>query len=169
MSLNLDISRSTGLTEELVAGYIIDATRELFSMMVMMEVMDNFPLKEPVHHFKCNITGVVGFAGTYSGLISINCPLALALKIASAMVGVDSEEVNDDLNDAIGEITNMLGGSVKRLLSKGGLDLKMSIPTVISGENYTINSLSDDDCVVVPFAVEEHTMLVGLTLKKDNI
>jgi len=169
MSLNSGISQVTSFTEEMVAGYVIDATREIFSTMVMMAVADNFPLKEPVKRFKCSITGMVGFAGTYSGMISIHCPVPLALKITSNMLGQNSDDVDSDLKDAIGEIANMLGGSVKQELSKGGLDIKLSIPTVISGENYTINSLADNDCVVVPFTVEEHTMLVGLTLKKDNI
>lgn len=168
MSLNSGISRSTTFSEEQVAGYVIGATKEVFSTMVMMEVTDSFPLKELVSRFKCSITGMVGFAGTYSGVISIHCPVALALKITSNMLGVDCDEVNDDLNDAIGEIANMLGGNVKQVLSKGGLDVKLSIPTVISGEDYTVNSLSDNDCVVVPFAVEEYTMLVGLTLKKED-
>ncbi len=167
MSLNLDISLSTGMTEDLVAGYVIDATREVFSTVVMMEVADHFPLKEPVHDFEGSITGMIGLAGTYSGLISINCPLALALKVTSVMVGSDGDEVANDLNDAIGEITNMLGGCVKLLLAKWGLDVKMSIPTVISGDNYFITSLSDSDCIVVPFTVGEHTMFVGLTLKKE--
>jgi chemotaxis protein CheX len=168
MSLNPDISRSTSFTEKQVAGFVIDATKEVFSTMVMMEVTDDFPLKEPVSRFKCSITGMVGFAGTYSGVISIHCPVPLALKITSNMLGIDCDEVNEDLNDAIGEIANMLGGSVKQVLSKGGLDVKLSIPTVISGEDYTVNSLSDNDCVVVPFTVAEHTLLVGLTLKKED-
>ena len=168
MSLNTDISRSTSFTEEQVAACVINATREVFSTMVMLEVVDDFPLKEPVSRFQCSITGMVGFAGTYSGVISIHCPVNLALKITSNMLGIDCDEVNEDLNDAIGEIANMLGGSVKQVLSKGGLDVKLSIPTVISGEDYTVNSLSDNDCVVVPFAVEGHTLLVGLTLKKED-
>jgi chemotaxis protein CheX len=168
MSLNPDISRLTSFSEEQVAGYVTSATREVFSTMVMLDVIDDFPLKEPVSRFKCSITGMVGFAGTYSGVISIHCPVDLALKITSNMLGIDCDEVNEDLNDAIGEIANMLGGSVKQVLSKGGLDVKLSIPTVISGEDYTVNSLSDNDCVVVPFAVEGHTLLVGLTLKKED-
>lgn len=168
MSLNQDITRSTSFTEGQVAGFVIDATKEVFSTMVMMEVTDNFPLKEPVSRFKCSITGMVGFAGTYSGVISIHCPVALALQVTSNMLGMECEEVNEDLNDAIGEIANMLGGSVKQVLSKGGLDVKLSIPTVISGEDYTVNSLSDNDCIVVPFTIEGHTLLVGLTLKKED-
>ena len=168
MSLNPDITQSTALSEAQIAGYVTSATKDVFSTMVMMEVVDDFPLKEPVSRFKCSITGMVGFAGTYSGVISIHCPVPLALKITSNMLGIDCAEVNEDLNDAIGEIANMLGGSVKQVLSKGGLDVKLSIPTVISGEEYTINSLSDNDCVVVPFTVEGYTLLVGLTLKKED-
>jgi chemotaxis protein CheX len=114
------------------------------------------------------MTGMVGFAGIYSGVISVHCPVDLALKITSNMLGIECDEVNEDLNDAIGEIANMLGGGVKQVLSKGGQDVKLSIPTVISGEDYTVNSLSDIDCVVIPFKIGGDKFLVGLTLKKEE-
>ena len=172
MSLNSEIADSLKFSEQQLSEYIINATREVFSTMVMMEPADDFPLKEPITHFKCSITGMVGFAGTYSGVISIHCPIHLAKGITSAMLGMDVSEVEEggeDLNDAIGEIANMLGGSVKMILSTGGLDVKLSIPTVIAGEDYTVNSLSDIDCVVIPFNVEAgERFLVGLTLKKEE-
>jgi chemotaxis protein CheX len=168
MSLNPDVASSKTLTEERLAKYIVDATQEVFSTMVMMDAEDDYPLQEPVQRFKCSITGMVGFAGIYSGVISVHCPVDLALKITSNMLGIDCDEVNEDLNDAIGEIANMLGGGVKQVLSKGGQDVKLSIPTVISGEDYTVNSLSDMDCVVIPFRIGEDKFLVGLTLKKEE-
>ncbi len=168
MSLNAEISESTKVSEDQLAKFVVDATREVFSTMVMMDPADDYPLREPISRFRCSITGMVGFAGTYSGVISIHCPVALALKITSSMLGMECEEVNEDLNDAIGEIANMLGGNVKQVLSKGGLDVKLSIPTVISGEDYTVNSLSDSDCVVIPFIVEDSKFIVGLTLKKED-
>jgi chemotaxis protein CheX len=76
--------------------------------------------------------------------------------------------VGEDVQDALGEIANMLGGHVKQVLSKGGLDLNLSIPTVISGETYTIHSTNNDDCVVIPFQCEDDRFLVGLTLKKEQ-
>jgi len=165
--MSLDAS-ATKFSEEQLAAYVIEATREVFSTMVMMDPKDEYPLKEPVKRFQCSITGMVGFAGTYSGVISIHCPVALALKITSNMLGMECEEVNEDLNDAIGEIANMLGGNVKQVLSKGGLDVKLSIPTVIAGEDYTVNSLSDSDCVVIPFDVDDNKFIVGLTLTKED-
>lgn len=168
MSLNAEIANSKVFTEEQLAKYIIDATQEVFTTMIMMDAADDYPLQEPINRFKCSITGMVGFAGTYSGVISIHCPVSLALKITSSMLGMECDEVNEDLNDAIGEIANMLGGSVKQVLSKGGLDVKLSIPTVISGEDYTVNSLSDIDCVVIPFRADGDKFLVGLTLTKED-
>jgi len=167
VSLNAAIAAMT-FSEEQLAKYVIDATKEVFSTMVMMDLTDDYPLKEPVKRFKCSITGMVGFAGTYSGVISMHCPANLAMKITSNMLGMECDEVNEDLNDAIGEISNMLGGSVKQVLSKGGLDVKLSIPTVISGEDYTVNSLSDSDCVVIPFVIGDEKFLVGLVLKKED-
>lgn len=163
-----DFDASKELSGELLAKFIVDATQEVFSTMVMMDAQDDYPLREPVQRFKCSITGMVGFAGIYSGVISVHCPVDLALKITSSMLGVECDEENEDLNDAIGEIANMLGGGVKQVLSKGGQDVKLSIPTVISGEDYTVNSLSEIDCVVIPFKIGEDRFLVGLTLKKEE-
>jgi chemotaxis protein CheX len=168
MSINADSDTAAFFSEEQLAQYVINATREVFSTMVMMDPTDHYPLREPINRFKCSITGMVGFAGIYCGVISIHCPVSLALKVTSNMLGVECEEVNEDLNDAIGEIANMLGGNVKQILSKGGLDVKLSIPTVISGEDYTINTLSDSDCVVIPFTVDDEKFIVGLTLKKED-
>jgi chemotaxis protein CheX len=166
MSLNANVVEFTHLQEVDMARYIIDATKEVFSTMMVMEVEDQYPMQEPVNEFHCSITGMVGLAGIYTGILSIHCPKALALKITSNMLGMEVDEVGDDVNDALGEIANMLGGHVKQVLSKGGSDLNLSIPTVISGETYTISSMNDDT-VIIPFQFEDEKFLVGLTIRKE--
>jgi len=168
MSLSKEIAQATHLEEEDLARYVIDATKEVFDTMVMMTLEDSYPLKEPVTTFHCSVTGMVGLAGTYTGILSIHCPKHLALRVTSNMLGMAVDEVGDDVNDALGEIANMLGGYVKQILSKGGLDINLSIPTVIAGEDYTVNSMSDSDCVIIPFINEGERFLVGLKLHKEN-
>ena len=168
MTLNVDVSSATKLAEEDLKGYVIHATKEVFSTMVMMDVTDDFPVRESITHFQCSITGMVGLAGTYTGILSIHVPKPFAMKITSNMLGMDVTEVGEDVNDALGEIANMLGGYVKQILSKGGLDISLSIPTVISGEEYTVNSMSDSDCVIIPFTFEGTRFLVGLKLVKEK-
>jgi chemotaxis protein CheX len=166
MSLNANVVEFTHLQEVDMARYIIEATKEVFSTMMVMEVEDHYPMQEPVNEFHCSITGMVGLAGSYTGILSIHCPQPLALKITSNMLGMEVEEVGEDVNDALGEIANMLGGHVKQVLSKGGSDLNLSIPTVISGETYTISSVNDDT-VIIPFQFEGDKFLVGLTIRKE--
>jgi chemotaxis protein CheX len=168
MTWNNEVAHATNLKEDALAGYVIDATKEVFNTMVMLALQDSYPLSEPVTSFHCSVTGMVGLAGTYTGILSIHCPHTLAMRITSNMLGMDVEEVGDDVNDALGEIANMLGGYVKQILSKGGLDINLSIPTVIAGEDYTVNSMSDSDCVIIPFVNEGERMLVGLKLRKEG-
>lgn len=168
MTLNAEVAEATQMSEDSFAQYIIDATKDVFNTMVMLELQDSYPLEEPVTKFQCSVTGMVGLAGTYTGILSIHCPQTFALRIASNMLGMDIDEMCEDVNDAVGEIANMLAGSVKQMLSKGGLDINLSIPTVISGEEYTINAISDLDAVVVPFTNEGERFLVGLTLRKEG-
>ena len=167
MTLNAAVSNAVQMQEEDLAGYVIHATKEVFNTMVMLDLEDSYPLREPVTTFHCSVTGMVGLAGTYTGILSIHCPRSFALRITSNMLGMDVEEVGEDVNDALGEIANMLGGYVKQILSKGGLDINLSIPTVISGEEYTVNSMSDSNCVIIPFTNEGERFLVGLKLRKE--
>jgi len=167
MTLSETVTTSTNLREEELARYVITAAKEVFSTMVMMELEDHYPLREPVTKLHCSITGMVGLAGIYSGILSIHSPQSLALRITSNMLGMDVDEVGEDVNDALGEIANMLGGHVKQVLSKGGLDLNLSIPTVISGESYSVNCMADKDCVIIPFSWDGEGFLIGLTLRKE--
>jgi len=166
--LNPAFAASSHMQEEELAGYVISATKEIFSTMVMMELEDSYPLSEPVTRFQSSITGMVGLVGTYTGLLSIHCPHKFALRITSNMLGVAVTEVGEDVNDALGEIANMLGGYIKQIFSKGGLDMNLSIPTVIAGEEYTINFMADTDCVSIPFANGDERFLVGLKLRKEG-
>jgi chemotaxis protein CheX len=168
MSLSEEVKNSANLHEEELARYVIAATKEIFSSMIMMELAEDYPLKESVTRLKCSVTGMVGLAGSYTGVLSIHCPQSLAMAITSNMLGIDVEEIGEDVIDALGEIANMLGGHVKQVFSKGGLDMNLSLPTVISGEEYSVNCMADKDCVIIPFNWEDSKFLVGLTLRKEK-
>jgi chemotaxis protein CheX len=167
MTLDAAVGEATHLKEEDMARHVIDATKEVFSTMVMMDLEESYPLEDSVTHFHCSISGMVGLAGSYTGILAVHCPQSFAMKITSNMLGMDVDEMGEDVNDALGEIANMLGGYVKMVLSKGGMDINLSIPTIISGEEYSINSMAESDCVVVPFIFEDQKFLVSLKLHKE--
>ena len=64
---------------------------------------------------------------------------------------MDVSDINEDVQDAIGEIANMLGGNLKTILSDRGKDIQLSLPSTISGDQYAFSSQADADQVIIPF------------------
>ncbi|MHB1400204.1 MAG: chemotaxis protein CheX [Trichloromonadaceae bacterium] len=147
---------------------IADATREIFQSMLMMEVLPAPPLRERPQSYCCSVSGMVGMAGLYRGMVAIHAPDAVAKTITGNFLGMEVDEINGDVKDAFGELANMLAGSIKALLSAGGKDIQLSIPSAICGEEYQIDWPPGSDGVMVPFSVAEGTFLVELQLQKQG-
>ncbi|MDO3378094.1 chemotaxis protein CheX [Geoalkalibacter halelectricus] len=150
-----------------LAKTISEATREIFETMIMAEVIPGEPRNEGAQKYSCTVSGMVGLAGLFKGMIAIHTPDAVAMSITSSFLGMDVEEVNDDVTDAIGELANMLAGSVKMALSQNGKDITLSIPSTITGEEYSINCILDTDRVIMPFTLGEGQFLVELQVEKQ--
>jgi chemotaxis protein CheX len=77
--------------------------------------------------------GSVAVTGAWRGHVLLACPAQLARTAASAMFDVPAEELTDDeVADALGELTNMIGGNVKSLLPGPG---RLSMPEVTVGSS----------------------------------
>lgn len=163
MGLDATVLGEVGITEDTVRATIVEITRGVFSTMVMMEVVEKCPLTEPIKKFYGTLTSMVGFAGSYSGILAIHCPRDLSLHIASNMLGMEVAEMNNDVNDAMGEIANMIGGDVKHIFSPGGADISLSIPTVIYGSEY---SMSSSDSLAIPFECGKDSFLISIKVRK---
>ncbi len=144
---------------------VIDATREIFSGMVMMDIQSVGEPQENVPPLEDSITGMVGLAGRYRGVLAVHIPRELALDITSSFLGMEVDDLNEDVEDAIGEIANMLGGNVKTLLSDQGKEIQLSVPSTISGSSYVFQTMEDADQIVLPFEAGGHRFHVELELE----
>jgi chemotaxis protein CheX len=166
MGLDAAVLSDANVTEETVRASIAEITKGVFATMVMLDVVDREPLTEPVITFHDTITSMVGLAGSYSGILAIHCPKNLALKITSSMLGMEVTDIDDDVNDAMGEIANMVGGDVKHIFSPKGSDINLSIPTVIYGSDYVLESMSSAESLVMPFDCGEERLLLSFKIGK---
>ena len=166
MGLDAEVLNDANLTEDGVRLKIAEIARGVFSTMVMMDVVDEYPLSEPVTNFHETLTSMVGLAGSHTGILAIHCPKALALRITSNMLGMDVTEIDDDVNDALGEIANMIGGDVKHIFSPKGAEISLSIPTVIYGSDYVLESMSSAESMVLPFDCSGERFLLSFKIGK---
>jgi chemotaxis protein CheX len=84
-------------------------------------------------------TAIVGFSGTMRGACQIRMSSLAASSIASAMLGgAPVAEGDDSIDDALGELCNMIAGGWKNGISSF-CECTLSPPTVISGRNYKVH------------------------------
>lgn len=162
--INAEILGQLNTTEEQLVGHLDGDVREIFSTMVGVEVSAAQTTDTATKFVDC-VTAMVGFAGSYNGMVSINTPQGLAISFASQMLGMEVTEFDDDVRDAIGEIANMIGGSFKHHFVKDGHEVRLSTPSVISGEEYVMTVGSLPDTLTLMFASGDEHFLVSVFLE----
>lgn len=86
---------------------------------------------------EARFTGFVHIQGDWQGTVTVDCPVPLANTAAAAMFGMEVEELSkDEIQDALGEITNMTGGGIKSMIPGS---CSLSLPTVIEGTGFKVN------------------------------
>lgn len=138
---------------------LLEGAKEVFETMVFMGLEES---SEPRLQIEGDsILGSITFSNAMEGCLSIRCDMPCARVVAANMLGLDaSEEIADDeVCDAIGEITNMVMGSVKSRAATETGELQVSIPTIVRGHDLA-NSLGEGASSVVVTAItdDEHVI-----------
>jgi chemotaxis protein CheX len=77
------------------------------------------------------VTAFVQITGGWTGAVLVSCSEELAATVTAAMLALSVEELTqEDISDAVGEVANMVGGTVKSLMLEPA---DLSLPTVIFG------------------------------------
>ena len=80
------------------------------------------------------LIATISLAGARGGTLVVYCHPRLAAQMAAGMLGMETSEVTDDtLRDALGELINQIGGTVKRRLQASGAEMMLSVPVVVGG------------------------------------
>ena len=145
---------------------IIESAQEIFSSMLMMEISAIEVSTATVLPQIDSITGVIGLAGTHKGVLAIHLPHQVAIAITSSFLGMDVDEINADVEDAVGELANMLGGNVKSILSEKGRDINLSLPTTISGKHYDYQPNRDAERIIISFQCVAGHFTIELQMEK---
>ena len=80
------------------------------------------------------------------------------------MFGEEMSEINDDIGDAVGELTNMISGQARQQLEAEGRLLKAAIPTVIMGKNHSISHITDGPIIAIPFETDNGSFAIEICL-----
>jgi chemotaxis protein CheX len=159
-----EMIRQLNTSEDMVVQYLDMAVREVISTMVGIDLSPS-RVVATLTRFEHSATAMVGYAGIYSGLVSISFPQRLALIIASKMHDMEITDCNEDVHDALGEIANIVAGSFKQHFVVGGHEAHLSTPSVISGDKYFVTAGSIFRTLTLQFESNGELFLVNAFLE----
>ena len=114
------------------------------------------------------VTAMLGFAGVPCGVFSVRCSWMAATAIAARMLGAEPSTLPvEQVCDAMGEICNVVAGSLKTRLSDAGAGCMISIPTVVRGVDYEVRCLACDSSFSVSMEFEGEGVLFDLELQSS--
>jgi chemotaxis protein CheX len=137
---------------------MVTAAREVFELMLSCQLSES-----PAVNESClDVTAMVGLAGRLSGLLSVRCNGKAASLMASKMLGLPLDKVSSEIADAMGEVCNMVAGNFKNKISGLAEGCMLSPPTVITGSDYTVRSISDPPAVEIWMLFEQQPLVISL-------
>ncbi len=140
------------------------------------EIVDSFELMniEKADHYVGSLNGLeplvvstIGLVGDNEGVIIAFFPESCAVHFTNRLFQSDLTEVDDEVRDAAGELSNMIVGAFKKRITDGKEPFKQSIPAVVSGQNISINQTDTDNNKIVEFSGLENSFYLQLSLTSE--
>jgi len=113
-----------------------------------------------------DVSGIIGLTGSATGSMALSFSKGAILKIVSNMLGEEINEVNGDITDAVGEITNMVSGAARKELEPLGLNVLAAIPTVVSGKSHSIKHVLGGPSIIIPFETEDGPFVIDICMSE---
>ncbi|QDU80335.1 hypothetical protein Pla110_20620 [Polystyrenella longa] len=118
--------------EQKLSKPFCDAAYSFFTLMLESKCVVKEVLPIGSHTLE-PITASVSISGSYNGMVCISVTEHSAKRVLNRLTGLEPEDLDDFVIDAVGEMANMIGGQGKRELSRE--ELQLGLPKILVDEN----------------------------------
>jgi chemotaxis protein CheX len=147
------MNREGSMSPELARPFI-NATKHVLLNTAALEVMAGKPYVKQDRSASGSVSALIGITGDCRGMFAISFDRSTAVHIVRQMLGDAIEDIVQDVQDAMGEITNMISGHARLGLVDMGLKLQGSTPSVVMGDNHTISYRASSRAIAIPFSCQ---------------
>lgn len=155
------------IEQELLVRCVTDATSEVFSMMLDMQV-EFSGFAGDARSSDNGLISLVGITGDWGGSGIFCCSPSLATLLCTRMLGLTAEEtktaIDDEVLDVVAEVTNMMIGNIKNGLEDVTGPMAISVPTVIHGKNFQFRNACGLRGAALSFTAEGERFEVRISL-----
>ncbi len=155
------------MLEAKVINPFLEAAANVLQTMAMIQATPGKPFLKKSGEARGEVTGVIGITGDHQGSLSISFTKQCIASVISNLFGSEVNEINDEVCDAVGEITNMISGDARRRLEAHDIMLQGGTPTVVAGKNHSITHIHDGPYLAVPFTTPSGEFTVEIAFNKQ--
>lgn len=161
-----DVDKRYSVMNVKLINPFINATINVLETMAFVTVNAGKPYLKKDNVAVGDVTGVLGLTGIANGTISVTFEEKCILTVVSNMFGETMTELNNEIADAVGELTNMISGQARRELEEVGKVFKAAIPSVITGRNHSITHYTDGPKIAIPFSTESGDFTIEVCFER---
>jgi len=114
------------------------------------------------------VIGVISIMGDVEWSIFLGLLKATAITLAAKFADFEIPFDSDDMGDAVGELTNILAGEVKRKLAAKSVSVTILLPTVIRAEGLHVLVQRGMSTTKSCFACEAGKLWTGVASSKEG-
>ncbi len=146
----------------------LNATLNVLETMAFVKAKAEKPYLKKDNVAQGDISVVVDFSGDAKGTVSVTFDESCILKIVSSMLGEEMKELNSEISDAVGELTNMISSQARQEIEKIGIRLDGATPKVITDKNHELISTVKVPNVAFPFKTDAGSFTIEVCLEKKS-
>jgi chemotaxis protein CheX len=147
-----------------IINAFLEGTISVLKTMAFVEPKAGSPYIKKDASAHGDISGIIGLAGSFRGSLALSFSTPCILTIVSNMLGEQITQLNDEITDAVGEITNMVSGAARKNMEGNGLTVNASLPTVICGSNHNITHVLGGPSIIIPFETGAGPFVVDICI-----
>jgi chemotaxis protein CheX len=143
---------------------LLNAVIEVLATMAAIKAKPGKPYINTVGAAVGDVTGLIGVTGHAEGVISLTLAEGCVLRIVSHMLGEEFTGINDEIVDAVGELTNMIAGQARTHLAREGMNFQAATPSVFTGKNPTLKHVGGAPILSIPFSTPDGNLVVEISI-----
>jgi len=116
------------------------------------------------------VLGAIGFSGKAAGVVHLRLGLESARQVAARILGLEPPQITDagEINDAIGELLNIIAGNFKSNLCDAGLDCRLHPPRVTRASDSPAPKIPGGSMEYMAFSADRILVLVDVQVNPWN-
>lgn len=139
----------------------VEGALHILDTTAFVKVKPETPFLKKDRKAQGDISGFLEISGDLSGTAAISFSEKSILGIVSAMFGEDMTEINEEIHDAVGEISNMVAGHVTTKVAEMGKKVKVKFKELKLGRDTLIEHIEGVPHVLaLPFSTTKGLVVI---------